>query len=334
MEKGPEIWFNGRFYEGDPPVGGLFYHGLHYGTAAWEGIRRIGNNLLKLSNHVARLNFGSDSLGIGWPFKEDDFSQVILETARRNPECDYLRPVVGWGPGRDIYRSVGVLPKESVPFFAVLPQKFGSYLGEEAEALGVDVFVSSYKSVPPSSLPNERKLAGGYLNRFLAKMEAHRGGYREALMLCDLPDGREVVSEGTGENIFMEQEDGVLFTPTKDAGILPGITRETIIKELAPDLGIKIEERDFTLNELKKAKGAFFTGTAVGVGPIRSVNYRFLGSVNEAIFWKGPKTETIRKVKNTYEDACAGKIPKYEHWLTAIPSEEVEELEQLAQVLN
>ena len=89
MEKGPEIWFNGRFYEGDPPVGGLFYHGLHYGTAAWEGIRRIGNNLLKLSNHVARLNFGSDSLGIGWPFKEDDFSQVILETASRNPEKNF-----------------------------------------------------------------------------------------------------------------------------------------------------------------------------------------------------------------------------------------------------
>jgi len=330
METKLFAWFNGSFCNPDVATVSLMQHALHYGTGAFEGIRRVGNYVLKLPEHVSRLQNGCKTLDLPWIFPPGYFEKVILEVARLNggnEEIEYYRPIMWWGDG-----TLGVGLRGNKANYAVLPYHMGEYLGSGAKERGVDTIVSKWRSVPRWCQPTD-KVTGSYYNRFLAKQEARNKinpvtgkGYDEAIMLFRDEKGQEWVSEGSGENIFREDYDGVIYTPTETAGILKGITRDAVIKEIGPHVGFEIKEEDFDLDSLLHSRGAFFTGTAAGITPIKSVNNVVLGD--------GHPTEMTRKIMEVYDAATSRKIPKFHHWLTAIPYVREADIDQLVLAIS
>ncbi|MDA8357259.1 MAG: branched-chain-amino-acid transaminase, partial [Actinomycetota bacterium] len=179
---------------------------------------------------------------------------------------------------------------------------WGTYLGEEALERGVTVKISSWRRHDPNAMPTAAKGVGMYVNSSLAKIEAIKAGYDEAVLLAS--DGR--VSECTGENIFIVR-DGVLLTPpTGAAGALDGITQDTV-EVLAKDMGIEVRHEALIRTDLYLAEEAFLTGTAAELTPIRSVDDRVVGSG-----MPGPITTELQR---TYFATVRGKLERYKDWL-------------------
>jgi len=261
-----KIWMNGEFVDWKDATIHVCSHVVHYGSSLFEGLRcyktKKGPAVFRLADHTKRLFNSCKIYRMNIPYSQDEINQAQLEIIRLNELEDcYVRPVVYRG-----YKQLGVDPKGCPIDVAIATWHWGSYLGPEALEQGVDVCVSSWNRMAPNTLPAMAKCGANYMNSQLIKMEALEHGYVEGIAL----DHNNLVSEGSGENIFIYHE-GNLITPPYNASILPGITRHTVI-QLAKELDIKVIERNIPRELLYLADEVFFTGSAAEITPIRSID--------------------------------------------------------------
>ncbi len=282
----PYIWFNGKLVPWEKATVHVLAHALHYGSSVFEGIRAYstpqGVAIFRLADHTRRLFESAKIYRIAIPYTPDALNAACHQAISANElrQGAYLRPVAFRG-----YGEIGVVPKTEPPVdVAVAAWEWGKYLGHGSEAEGVDVCVSSWQRMAPNTLPAMAKAGGNYLSSQLITMEAKRLGFAEGIALTTAG----MVSEGGGENLFLVK-DGVLITPAIAHSVLGGITRDTVM-HLARDLGLEVRESAVPRELLYLADELFFTGTAVEVTPIRSVDRIAVGAGR-----RGPITEKIQQ---------------------------------------
>jgi branched-chain amino acid aminotransferase len=236
------------------------------------------------------------------PFTREQLREATLELIGRNGlRACYIRPLAFRG-----YGTMGLFPLEAPVDVTIAAWPWGAYLGEEGKRDGIRAKVSSWRRISPDSLIPTAKATGQYLNSVLAKIESHKAGYQEAILLDD--NGH--VCEGSGENIFVVR-DGVITTPPLSASILDGISRRSAIT-LARDLGFELVERDMTRAELYLADEIYLTGTAAELVPVREIDDHAVGT--------GEPGEVTRAVQEAFEDALHGRTERYREWLDPVPA--------------
>jgi branched-chain amino acid aminotransferase len=297
------IWYDGKLVPWRDATTHVLTHSLHYGLSVFEGVRAYktitGTAIFRLKDHTRRLFNSAHIYQIPIPYEREVLEAAQCEVVRANKlESCYLRPLVFFGS-----EKMGVSPKGARVHVAIAAWPWGAYLGEEALAQGIRVKVSSFARQHVNVTMPRAKVATTYANSIIANAEATQDGYDEALLL----DTEGFVAEGAGENIFIVK-DGVVYEP-EIASALTGITRSTI-HALAADLGLAVQTRRLTRDDVYIADEAFFTGTAAEVTPIREVDNRTIGSGR-----RGPVTERLQKA---FFDLVQGRNPKYRDWLTQV----------------
>lgn len=247
------VFLNGEFVKASEAKMDFYSQSLHYGYSVFEGIRSyktiIGETrIFKATEHYDRLQHSAEALNMPWHWTTGELIEATYETLRRNKLQDaYIRPVV-YAPANMSF----VKNKQS--FIVIEVWEMQPFLGEKL----LKVMTSSFQRPNPKAFRIEAKATGHYVNSILASQEAKEKGFDEALLL----DMNGFVAEGPGANLFYEKN-GKLFTPAT-GNILPGITRATVM-EICEELGIAVEEKLFTINELKQADAVFYCGTAAEV---------------------------------------------------------------------
>jgi branched-chain amino acid aminotransferase len=299
------IWMNGELVAWEDAKVHVLTHALHYGTGVFEGIRAYetprGTAVFRHADHIDRLFQSAEMYYMEIPYTKQQIRDATLDLIARNglKSC-YIRPVVYRGAG-----PMGLYPLDCPVDVFIAVWQWGAYLGEEGKRNGVRGKVSSWRRIGPDALIPAAKANGQYLNSVLAKIEASKAGYEEAILL----DQRGLVCEGTGENLFMIK-DGAIATPGFTASILGGINRLSAI-QIARDLGYELVERDIARGELYMADEIFMTGTAAELTPLREVDDHPVGSGEP-----GPITRAIQSV---FEDALHGRADRYADWLDVVP---------------
>ncbi len=301
MDAASYIWMDGEMVPWADAKVHVLAHALHYGSGVFEGIRAYetpeGTAVFRLTDHIERLHRSARAYGIPMTHPVETLVGACKEIVRVNElESAYIRPIVFYG-----YGGMALDPSPCEVQTVIAAWRWGAYLGDEGVRHGIRVRISSWRRISQSSFVPTAKGTGQYLNSILAKQEALRTGYDEAVMLTE--DG--VVSEGSGENIFVVR-DGTVSTPPVGAGILDGITRASVTRLLVDD-GIDVRERPITRGDLLGADELFFTGTAAEVTPIREVDDRPIGTGEP-----GPVT---RRAQELFTDTITGKLAAYRHWL-------------------
>ena len=306
MAKKPaeKIWKNGHLIDWDDAHIHIMSHVVNYGSALFEGIRCYdtahGPAILRLDKHIERLFNSSKIYRIDIPFSRTEIENACIEIVRVNRfRASYIRPLVLRGFG-----GFGVNPFPSPIEVFIATYEWGRYLGPEALEKGVEVCVSSWNRLSPNTLPTMAKASANYMNSQLIKMEAIKDGYEEGIAL----DERGYISEGSGENIFVIK-DGKVMTPPLHASILPGITRDSVLK-ICKDLGIEIAECDIPREFLYIADEVFLVGTAAEITPIRAVDKIEVGSGA-----RGPVTKAIQQ---QFFAIISGQCPDTHHWLAPV----------------
>ncbi len=302
VEKTDRIWMDGELIRWDEAKVHILTHTLHYGMGVFEGIRcyqcRDGRSgVFRLTEHIDRLFDSAHIAELEIPFSRAELMEACKETLRVNGLKEgYIRPLCFIGDG-----VMGVHPQDNPIRVAIITWKWGAYLGEEALEQGTRVKTSSYSRHHVNVMMTKAKICGNYVNSVLAKREAVRGGYDEALML----DTDGYVSEASGENVFMVKN-GLIKTPPLTS-ILPGITRASIMTIIA-DKGMKLEEQRFTRDELYTADEVFFTGTAAEVTPVREIDDRKIGL--------GKPGPISKEIQTTFFKAVHGELKQYQGWIS------------------
>ena len=300
------VWMNGRMVRWAEATLHVSSHALHYGSGVFEGIRcyetEDGPALFRLEAHLERLYASADFYSMPIPYSRDEIAEAISEVIERNGfnGC-YVRPIIYFGSS-----SLGVHPRNCPIEVAILVWPWAAYLGDEGLENGVRVKVSPVTKFHSRMMPTTAKACGGYINSMLAVREAMAAGYDEALLL----DERGNVAEGSGENLFVVR-DGGLLTNDEQSSILLGVTRDAVMR-IADDLGYRVEVGVITLDDLYGADEAFFTGTAAEVTPIRELNDTPIGAGR-----RGPVTEAIQL---QFFDAVLGRDARYGDWLHKVGS--------------
>ena len=299
-----KIWFDGNMVDWKDANIHVLSHVVHYGTSVFEGIRAYKNEkgvaVFRLKEHVQRLFDSAKIYKIDVPYTQEEIEEAILETVRVNDlDGCYIRPIVFRG-----YGELGVNPLNCPVNVVIAAWEWGSYLGEEGMANGVDIGVSSWRKPAPDTFPALAKCGANYMNSQLAKLEAIDNGFDEAIML----DYEGHVSEGSGENIFLVEGDK-LFTPAMSSSNLKGITRDSVMT-IARDLGYEVVEEVISRERLYAANEVFFTGTAAEVTPIRSIDHRQIG-----IGKRGPISE---KIQTAFFDIVEAKVEDKYGWMSYI----------------
>jgi branched-chain amino acid aminotransferase len=304
VEQADVIWHNGRLVAWEDAKVHVLTHGLHYGTGVFEGERAYdterGPAIFRHADHLARLFKSAELYYMPIPYSLEELRSATHEliAAGGLREC-YIRPIVFRG-----YGHMGLYPLDAPVDVAIAAWPWGAYLGEEGKRQGVRAKVASWRRIPHDSLIPHAKASGQYLNSVLAKIEATKAGYQEAILL----DSQGLVSEGSGENIYLVR-DGLLLTPPQTAGILDGICRRSIL-QIARDLGYEVVERNLARAELYLADEAFLSGTAAELVPVREIDDHAIGSGQP-----GPVTQELQRV---FEDALHGRDPRYLDWLDVV----------------
>lgn len=303
IQKLEKIWVDGELVNWDDATEHVLAHTLHYGLGAFEGIRayeKPGGKtaVFRLDDHIDRLFESCHIVTIDIPYTRDQIKAACLEVLRVNKVTSaYLRPLVYLGYGALGLGSLDVPTRTVVAAF-----EWGAYLGEEGLEHGIRAKVSGFRRATADSFMAKGKICGQYVTNILAKRDALKSGYQEAIMLGD--DG--LVAEATGENIFMVKN-GVVRTPPTTASILCGITRDTAI-QLLKELGTDLVERSFTRDEMWCADEVFMCGTAAEITPVREIDDRRIGNGEP-----GPVT---RRLQDHFFAVVKGDDDKHDHWLT------------------
>ncbi|RFA98536.1 branched-chain amino acid transaminase [Pyrobaculum aerophilum] len=295
------IWLDGRIVKWEDAKIHVLTHALHYGTSIFEGIRGYwnGDNLLvfRLEEHIDRMYRSAKILGISIPYTREEVRQAVLETIKANNfrEDVYIRPVAFVAS-----QTVTLDIRNLEVSLAVIVFPFGKYLSPN----GIKATIVSWRRVHNTMLPVMAKIGGIYVNSVLALVEARSRGFDEALLM----DVNGYVVEGSGENIFIVRG-GRLFTPPVHESILEGITRDTVIK-LSGDVGLRVEEKPITREEVYTADEVFLVGTAAEITPVVEVDGRTIGTGKP-----GPITT---KIAELYSNVVRGKVEKYLNWITPV----------------
>ncbi|MEA2685339.1 MAG: branched-chain amino acid aminotransferase [Actinomycetota bacterium] len=293
------IWMDGELVPWADAKVHILTHSLHYGSGVFEGIRAYttsrGAAVFRLSDHIRRLFNSAKVYLIDIPYSVEDLVEAVKDTVRvNNLDACYIRPIVYLG-----YGEMGLNPLPCPVNVSIAVWPWGTYLGDKGIREGVRCKISSWQRHDPNAVPIASKGTGMYGNSSLAKVEALKAGYDEAILLS--PQG--YVSECTGENLFIVKN-GRLLTPPTSAGALEGITQDSV-STIARDLGYEVAESNLLRTDLYLAEEAFLTGTAAEVVPIRSVDDREIGE-------PGPIT---RAVQETYFATVRGEVDRYKNWL-------------------
>lgn len=299
------IWMNGKYVKWDDAQVHVMSHVISYGSSVFEGMRIYktvnGPAAFRLADHTERLFNSAKVYRMTIKHTPEEIDNAILELASRNGvEEGYVRPIVFRG-----YGTLGVDPTNAPVDVAIACYPWGRYLGEEAIEKGVSVCFSSWNRMAPNTIPAMAKGGGNYLNSALIRLEARSHGYAEGIAL----DVYGHVSEGSGENIFLVRK-GTLITPSFASSILPGITRNTVIR-LADDMGIKVIEENIPREAMYFADEVFLTGSAAEITPIAEIDNLKIGEGR-----RGPIT---KKIQEAFFDLVSGKAPDKYGWMSPVP---------------
>jgi len=299
IEKTEKIWMDGKLVDWDDARVHVLTHTMHYGSGVFEGIRAYatsdGPAVFRLTDHIQRLLDSAKLIMMQVPFSRDELVEACKETVRVNGlDSCYVRPLAYLG-----YGEMGVNPLACPVNVSIAVWPWGTYLGDEGLRHGVRMKISSWRRMDPNINPVAAKGTGIYINSSLAKIEAVKAGYDEAILL----NTQGFVAECTGENLFIVN-DGVLLTPPLSSGALGGITRASVMT-IARDLGYEVREENLLRHDLYLAEEAFLTGTAAEVVPIRSVDDREIGDPGDI----------TRELQETYFAVVRGEVERYKDWL-------------------
>jgi branched-chain amino acid aminotransferase len=299
MKKAKYIWKNGTLIEWDEAQTHVLTHGLHYGSAVFEGLRFYptdkGPAIFRLKEHTERLFYSAETIGVTPEYSKEEINEAIITVVKENGlKSGYIRPLIYYG-----YGKMGLNPIGAEADYLVAAWEWGKYLKGET----IKCCISNYIRVHPKSVVADAKVSGYYSNSILASLDSSKRGFDEAILL----DYEGNVAEGPGENIFIVKNNE-LFTP-KPGNILPGLTRATIIN-IAKKLNIKVTEKTITEKELFEADEVFLTGTAAEVTPV--------AQINESTIANGNVGKTTKIIKDFYLDTVTGKKPEFNHYLTYV----------------
>ena len=305
MEKTEKIWLDGEFVPWDEANVHVLTHTLHYGLGVFEGIRCYQTKkkkaaIFRLQEHVDRLFNSAIVLGIDIPFSKKEIFTAIKLVVKQNKlkEC-YIRPIVFLG-----HNQMGLNPSGVDVRVAIAAWPWGTYLGDEGISRGIRVRISSFTRHHVNIAMTRAKACGYYINSILAKTEAIRDGYDEAILLE--PQG--YVSEGSGENIFLLSKNR-LKTPSLSCSNLEGITRDSVF-DIAKHFKIKVEEGRITRDELYLADEIFLTGTAAEITPVRQIDNRTIGN--------GKRGKTTASIQKMFFEIVHGSHAKFNKWLSEV----------------
>ncbi|HXX10730.1 MAG TPA: branched-chain amino acid transaminase [Burkholderiales bacterium] len=298
-----QIWYDGKLVPWREANTHVLTHSLHYGLAVFEGLRAYktgkGTAIFRLQEHTERLLNSAHIFMMKMPYDRATLMEAQKEVVRANrlEEC-YVRPIAFYGS-----EKMGVSPKGAKVHVAIAAWPWGAYLGADGIEKGIRVKTASYARHHINVTMCRAKFSGTYANSILANQEAVEHGYDEALLL----DVDGYVAEGSGENLFIVKN-GRLYEPELTSALI-GITRDAVIT-LARDMGLEVEARRITRDDVYIADEAFFTGTAAEVTPIRELDSRVIGSGR-----RGPITQ---KLQSMFFDVVNGRAEKYRHWLSYV----------------
>jgi branched-chain amino acid aminotransferase len=301
MEPTELIWMDGTLVPWAEATVHVLSHGLHYGTGAFEGIRAYetdrGTAVFRLTDHMQRLTRSCKALAIPLEWSVDDLVKAGKEILSVNGlRSGYVRPLVFFGTG-----SMGLNPAGANVHTIMAAWEWGTYLGDDGVRNGIRVATSSWRRIDHHAFMPNAKGTGGYINSVLAKQEALRNGYDEAILL----NGDGAIAEGSGENLFLVRG-GAVYTPPVAAGVLDGITRASVTTLLEDD-GVEVREATLTRTDVYYADEAFFTGTAAEVTPIRELDGRPVGEGRP-----GPVT---KRAQELFMGTVTGKLDLHPEWL-------------------
>jgi len=306
VEQSEFIWMNGEVVAWEEAQVHVLTHALHYGTSVFEGVRcydtEIGPAIFRHQDHIDRLFRSAQAYFMEIPFSAEQIRAATLDLISRNQlrSC-YIRPIAYCG-----YGSMGLFPLAVDVDLTIAVWEWGLYLGEDGKRDGIRAKISSWRRISPETLIPYAKAGGQYLNSIHAKVEVHKAGYDEAILLDHVGN----VCEGTGENIFVVR-DGVISTPPMTSSILEGISRDSIVK-IASDMGHEVVVREIAADELAIADEIFLTGTAAEMVPVRELDDRPVGT--------GQPGEITKALLAVYEDALHGRDERYRDWLDPVPA--------------
>ena len=298
-----KIWMDGDLLEWSDAKIHVLTHTLHYGTGVFEGVRAYqtsaGPAIFRLNDHTKRLFNSADLIGMSIPYSPEELNDAQVNIVRENKLNNaYIRPMCFYGS-----EGMGLRADNLKVHVCIAAWDWGSYLGDDKITNGIKVKVTDFPKRCEKSMLHKAKASGNYLYSMLALKDALNSGFDEALIL----DVDNNVNEGSGENFFMVKDD-ILYTP-RDHTVLNGITRQTII-DISKDLDLEVFEKDISVDDVKVADEAFFTGTAAEVTPVVQVDQSKIGD--------GTTGKITRKVQKEYFDLIRGKNTKYDHWLTRV----------------
>ena len=298
-----KIWMDGDLLEWSDAKIHVLTHTLHYGTGVFEGVRAyetsVGPAIFRLNDHTNRLFNSADLIGMSIPYSPKELNDAQANIVKENKlKNAYIRPMCFYGS-----EGMGLRADNLKVHVCIAAWDWGSYLGDDKITNGIKVKVTDFPKRCEKSMLHKAKASGNYLYSMLALKDALNSGFDEALIL----DVDNNVNEGSGENFFMVK-DNILYTP-KDHTVLNGITRQTII-DISKDLDLQVIEKDISVDDVKAASEAFFTGTAAEVTPVVQVDQ---SKIND-----GTPGKITKKIQNEYFDLIRGKNNKYNHWLTRV----------------
>ncbi len=295
------VWMDGRLVGFEQATVHVLTHTLHYGLGVFEGIRAYEradgqSHVFRLDDHIRRLFESAHITGLEIPFSPEEITAACVETLQANRfRWGYLRPLVFLGS-----EAMGLGARDVLVHVAIAAWQWGAYLGDDGLKNGIRCKISSFNRLDPRVNFPKGKICGQYVNSVIAKREVLKAGYDEAILL----DTQGNVSECTGENLFMVKA-GHVITPPYGAGILGGITRDTVIA-IARDLNVVVEQRPFTRDELYIADEIFLCGTAAEITPVREVDDRRIGD--------GRPGEITRLIARTFFDVVKGSTHTHPEW--------------------
>ncbi len=301
-----KVWMDGALVDYDDAKIHVLTHALHYATGVFEGVRCYrtvsGSAIFRLQDHMQRLIDSGKAYFMDLGFTRLQLEKAAVDTVKSNgmEEC-YIRPIAYYG-----YGKMGVNPMPNKVSVAIAVWKWDEYIKGGGEEKGARLMVSSWARLDPRTLPMHAKATANYANSALARVEALKAGFDEAIML----NTSGMVVEASAENVFVVK-DGRLATPPTSSGALSGVTRDSIM-QIARAEGMACEERNIARDELYMADEVFLTGTAAEVKPVGEIDNRTIGRDS------GKPGKVTKQLKSLFEAAAHGKDGRFKNWLTPV----------------
>jgi len=304
MKETGKIWMNGKLIPFKDAKVHVLTHALHYSTAVFEGIRCYntpnGSAIFRLPEHVDRFFNSAKLYGMKIRYSKKQISNAIIKTVKTSglKEC-YIRPLAYYG-----YGTMGLTPTLNKVDVSIACWKWKMGESKAGKFSGAKCKISKWIRIDSKSQPMQSKSAANYSNAALARVEALKNGYDEAIML----NNKGNVAEGSAENIFVVKN-GIIKTPPLDADILNGITRDSVIQLIKKE-HMKLVEKNITINELLKADEVFMTGTAAEVKSVTKIDKNSIGN--------GGIGEITKELQKSFMNIVMGKDKRFVRWLTCL----------------